>query len=128
MRFLSSNSEENLPDFYLAKIGDHTFVLEECKNFYEGLSRREELLESEGMLFNFGNKSPRSFHMKECYIPLDIIFLEEGKIKKIYPNCQPCNEEECRQFECDSSDMVVELLGGTCEKLGIEEGLIFKHF
>ena len=29
-------------DFHLAKIGDHTFVLEECKDFQKGLSSQEK--------------------------------------------------------------------------------------
>lgn len=74
-------------DFYLVKIGDNSFLLEECINHLEGLSKREHLHENEGMLFIFDKPGDRSFHMKECIVPLDIIFLEGGKIKKIFHNC-----------------------------------------
>lgn len=67
-------------DFHLAKIGDHTFFLEECKDLKKGLSHREHLLKNEGMLFNFKETGPKSFHMKDCALPLDIIFIKEGKI------------------------------------------------
>ena len=99
-------------DFHLVKIGDHTFVLEQCKDFSKGLSNREHLLENEGM--------------KDCYLPLDILFIKEGKIQKIYHNCSPCETEECQKFEHDSADTIIELLGGTCESNNISEGLIYR--
>lgn len=113
-------------EFHLVKIGDNTFVLEECKNLSEGLSKREHLLENEGMLFNFSKKSQRSFHMKDCIIPLDIIFIEEGIVKKIFHNCPPCQDNECQKYEYHSTDTVVELLGGTCKKNNITEGLRYQ--
>jgi len=113
-------------DFYIAKIGDHTFILEECKDFPKGLSEREHLLENEGMLFNFNADGERSFHMKGCLIPLDIIFVKGGKIEKIYHNCNPCHMDECEKFEHGSSDAVIELMGGTCKKNNINEGLIYR--
>jgi uncharacterized membrane protein (UPF0127 family) len=122
-------SEDNgVLDFHLVKIGEHTFVLEECKNFPEGLSNRKHLLDNEGMLFNFSSPSERSFHMRNCLIPLDILFIEKEKIKKIYHNCDPCKSNDCLKYSCDSADAVVELLGGTCKKNNINEGLIYRHF
>jgi len=35
-------------NFHIAKIGKHTFILEECRDFPKGLSEREDLLENEG--------------------------------------------------------------------------------
>lgn len=113
-------------DFHLIKLGNNTFVLEECNNLSEGLSKREHLHENEGMLFLFDQTDNRSFHMKNCLIHLDIIFIEGNRIKKIFHNCQPCNEEVCEKYECDSSDSVVELLGGTCKSNNITEGLIYR--
>jgi uncharacterized membrane protein (UPF0127 family) len=113
-------------DFYIAKIGDHTFILEDCKDFPKGLSEREHLLENEGMLFKFNDPGHRSFHMKGCLIPLDIIFIKGGKIQKIYHNCNPCELNECERFEHEDADTVVELMGGTCKKNRINEGLIYR--
>jgi uncharacterized membrane protein (UPF0127 family) len=113
-------------DFYIAKIGDKTFILEECKDFPKGLSKREHLLGNEGMLFNFNESGHRSFHMKECLIPLDIIFIKNNKIEKIYHDCNPCQLNECEKFEHESSDTVIELMGGTCKKNNITEGLIYR--
>ena len=113
-------------DFYIAKIGNHTFILEECRDFEKGLSQRKHLHENEGMLFDFKSNGYRAFHMKGCVITLDIIFISEGKIEKIYHNCNPCELNECDKFEHDSSDTVVELIGGTCKKNNINEGLIYR--
>lgn len=113
-------------DFHIAKIGDHTFILEECKDFKEGLSLREHLHENEGMLFLFNDDSHKSFHMKDCLIPLDILFIKNNKIQKIHHNCIPCQLDECDKFEHDSADTVIELIGGTCRKNSINEGLIYR--
>lgn len=120
--------EKDSLDFRLVKIGDHTFILEECKDFSKGLSERKHLLENEGMLFSFPDKGARTFHMKDCLIPLDIIFIKEGKIAKIFHECVPCENDDCQKYEFDSADTVVELLGGTCKKNNINEGLIYRHF
>ena len=117
-----------LLDFHLIKIGDNAFLLEECRDHLEGLSKREHLHENEGMLFIFDRPGDRSFHMGECVIPLDIIFLEGGKIKKIFHDCPPSKGEDFKKYECESSDLVIELLGGTCKKNNINEGLIYRHF
>lgn len=114
-------------DFHLVKIGEATFLLEECRNHAEGLSNRKHLHEKEGMLFIFDEPGHKSFHMKDCYVPLDIIFLQNGKIKKIYHNCPP-DKDYAQKYECESSDTVIELLGGTCKKNNINEGLIYRHF
>lgn len=113
-------------DFYIAKIGDNTFILEECKDFPKGLSEREHLLDNEGMLFNFKEPGYKSFHMKGCLIPLDILFIKDNKIEKIYHSCNPCDLNECEKFEHESADTVIELKGGTCRKNNISEGLIYR--
>jgi uncharacterized membrane protein (UPF0127 family) len=125
---INSQEDNKVLDFHLVKIGEHTFVLEECKDFPQGLSNRKHLLDNEGMLFNFGANANRSFHMKDCEIPLDILFIEKGKVKKIYHNCEPCLSDDCLKYSCDSADTVVELLGGTCKRNNINEGLIYRHF
>lgn len=125
---INFSEDKDVLDFHLVKIGEHTFILEECKDFPEGLSNRKHLLDNEGMLFNFTSNGARYFHMKDCLIPLDILFIEKGKVKKIYHNCEPCESNNCLKYTCDSADAVVELLGGTCKKNNINEGLIYRHF
>ena len=107
----------------LTLIGGKLFILEECKDFEKGLSNRKHLRENQGMLFKFPNKKNYAFHMKDCLIPLDIIFIESGVIKKIFHECPPCTEEPCKEYEYGPTDSVIELLGGTCKKNNIKEGL-----
>ena len=66
------------PSFALARLGSNTFLLEYCEDFEKGLSGREHLHDNEGMLFPLNQKNKVSFHMKDCLIPLDIIFIEDG--------------------------------------------------
>ncbi len=114
------------PSYLLSKIGDGFFLLEVCEDFEKGLMEREHLLEGEGMLFSYPNKTNVSYHMKGCKIPLDIIFVSDNKIKKIHHNCNPCEDGECVNYEDLDVDTVIELNGGTCESNNINEGLIFK--
>jgi len=75
-----------------------------------------------GMLFVFDNVSPRAFWMKDCVIPLDIIYLTNGKVNKIYNSCPPCE----RRLTCPNypgiGDSVLELNGGTAKKENIQKG------
>jgi uncharacterized membrane protein (UPF0127 family) len=105
-------------------VGDSVFEMEVCENHEEGLSKRESV-SLDGMIFIFDNSMSRSFHMKDCLIPLDIVFCNAGQIVKIYENCQPCKDDECEKYPCDSSDLVLEFPGGTCsENSEIKEGAL----
>ena len=74
-----------------------------------------------GMLFIQKNEQ-HCFWMKNCIIPLDIIFIEDNIITKIHHNCPPCEDDICDEHYCGEGDLVLELMGGDCDKLGINEG------
>lgn len=74
-----------------------------------------------GMLFVFDNVSPRAFWMKDCRIPLDIIYLTNGRVNKIYNSCPPCGRLECPNYP-GVGDSVLELNGGTAKKENIQKG------
>jgi hypothetical protein len=78
----------------------------------------------DGMLFLMGSGN-HSFWMRDCLIPLDIIFIDGNEITKIHSNCEPCDKKNCPNYE-GFGDLVLELEGGTCERLGIEEGDVIK--
>lgn len=73
-----------------------------------------------GMLF-IEDGSESCFWMKNCLISLDIIFIKDNKIAKIHHDCPPCYDNDCEHY-CGSGDFVLELAGGSCNKLSISEG------
>jgi hypothetical protein len=74
-----------------------------------GMMGRENL--NGGMLFIFNDVSERSFWMKDCLIPLDIVFIVKDKVTKVYYNCPPCKEDICKSYG-GVSDRVLELPSG----------------
>ncbi len=55
---------------------------------------RTSMEENQGMLFIFSAEFPRNFYMKNTYIPLDIIYLDQHKkIVSFQENAVPLNEE-----------------------------------
>lgn len=72
-----------------------------------------------GYLF-FLNEGEHTFWMKDCLIPIDIIFLKDKEIVNIYSECQPC-EDECERYT-EICDMVLEVEAGFCERNQLEPG------
>ena len=56
----------------------------------KGLMFRTEMADNQGMLFVFQNEGPRSFWMKNTFIPLDMIFIKRnGEVLSIHENSIP---------------------------------------
>lgn len=85
-----------------------------------GLSGRKKICIHCGMLFVFSENKNHSFWMKNMKFPLDIIWLEKGVIKKIEKNI-PADSPHIFSPNTDS-DIVLEVNGGTVERLNIKEG------
>jgi uncharacterized membrane protein (UPF0127 family) len=67
----------------------------------------------EGMLFFMGSGN-HCFYMKNCIIPLDIIFINSNlEIVEILENCPPCHDDECEHY-CSNGNFVLEVPGGFC--------------
>lgn len=58
-------------------------------------------------------KGFHSFWMKDCLIPLDIVFVLNDRINKIFRDCQPCSGDDCNHFTA-AADHVFEFPSGTC--------------
>lgn len=71
-----------------------------------------------GMLFLMGDGN-HSFWMKNCQIPLDIIFIQNNVITKIHHNCPPCDNDDCERYT-GYGDLVLEIDGGLCKKYDIQ--------
>jgi len=79
-----------------------------------------------GMLFIM-SEGEHCFWMKNCIIPLDIIFIDNDTITEIHSNCAPCKTKDCENY-CGEGDMILELQGGTCKDLGIKIGDKINHY
>lgn len=90
-----------------------------------GLKKIRELRRTEGMLFIFKTDLPKFFWMKGVLIPLDIIWLDKNfKIVDIHKNQQPCERIFCPIiYTRKKARYVLEINGGTAEKLNLEESM-----
>ena len=73
------------------------------------------------------NTPESSFWMKNCIVPLDVIFVKNGKISKIHNNCPPCATDICKNYT-GKGEIVIEMLGGTCNTLKIKRGAKVEFF
>ncbi|MDY0080735.1 MAG: DUF192 domain-containing protein [Ignavibacteriaceae bacterium] len=86
-----------------------------------GLMFRKSMKETESMLFIFPNEEPRSFWMRNTYIPLDMIFVSgEKKIVMIQKNTKTLSDQSYPSIL--PAKYVVEVVGGFTTKYGIKEG------
>jgi len=98
-----------------------TLVLIDPLDIQEGMMGKAFSQHFQGALFLFGDGFEGYFWTKNCIIPLDIIYLKNGKINKIHHNCPPCLGE-CRRYK-GTGDMVLEIYGGLANQLGIKPGM-----
>jgi uncharacterized membrane protein (UPF0127 family) len=75
----------------------------------------------DAMLFIMDKDEEQSFWMKNCKVPLDIVFISRDTITKIHSNCQPCKSIKCPSYE-GNGNIVLELPGGVCRKNNIKVG------
>jgi hypothetical protein len=104
--------------------GVHAFDVRLATNDAErerGLMFVKSLPEGQGMLFDFKRDQPVSFWMHNTYIPLDMIFIAgNGRIMHIAENAKPLSDDLVpSQYPVRA---VLEVIGGTAEKLGIKPG------
>lgn len=93
-----------------------------------GLMFRHSIPEDRGMLFIFEKEDFQSFWMKNCFFPLDLIFIDKnGKIVDIKENFQPCKEDPCPTYKSKEKALyVLEVQGGFCRKNNITTGIFLK--
>lgn len=117
--------------------GQNCFIAEVAKTQAQrtrGLMFRESLASNEAMLFIFETPDTHSFWMKNCKIPLDIIWLDENyKVVAISPNNQPCPRGASPELAegCPSinpgvlAKYVLEINAGLSAQLGLSENSYF---
>jgi uncharacterized protein len=91
----------------------------------QGLMYRRSMPDSCGMIFVMPDYEPQKFWMKNTYIPLDILFLDETKkIVTIQANTTPFSEAGVESY--DKAKFVLEVNAGYCKRKGIEKGDLVK--
>lgn len=85
-----------------------------------GLMGREVLKDNTGMIFEFSPPQPVGFWMKNMKISLDMIFISNKKVVKIYNNVPICRKEMCDIYFSETPiDYVIEVPEGYCNRNGI---------
>jgi uncharacterized membrane protein (UPF0127 family) len=96
----------------------------------QGLMYRESLEEKSGMLFINENAAMLSFWMKNTYIPLDIIFIDENREIINIEKADPCKQEKCPLYKSKGeAKYVLEINQGDSSKYDLKKGdkLVFKN-
>lgn len=129
------------------KVGGETFHLElaldQTKRF-QGFSGREHIEADGGMLFVFPRPSVQAFVMRDCPAPIDIIFLDpsarviamyqmkveeprrEDEPKTANPGADKYEQRLVRYNSKFAAQFVIELAGGTLDRLKLAEGDLIK--
>lgn len=87
----------------------------------KGLQMRNSLEDNAGMLFMFKTPGTPKFWMKDTFISLDMIYIDQtGTIVGIHPKAIPLDKTPIdAPAECSA---VLEIAGGAAQKLGISTG------
>lgn len=95
-------------------------IANESNEWSRGLMDVQSLQPDQGMLFIFDDNKPRSFWMKNTYIPLDIIFIDDQfRVVEIYNNTKPL-DTSLRYNSILPAKYVLELTPGSAEALKLD--------
>jgi uncharacterized protein len=91
-----------------------------------GLMFRDEMPTDHGMLFIFDRPNLQTFWMKNCRMPLDILYFDANyKLINVQQRVPPCRDADgtCPVYPSTGpAQYVLELNAGTAEKIGVKAG------
>ena len=91
-----------------------------------GLMFRDEMPADHGMLFLFERPQQLQFWMKNCRMPLDILYFDEKyKLVSVQQRVPPCRNggDSCPTYPSSGhAQYVLELNAGMADKLGVKAG------
>lgn len=91
------------------------------KEITDGMMFRKSMADTAGMFFIMPREEPQSFWMNNCYISLDIVYINsDQEIVSIAANAQPMSKESLPSGR--PAKFVLEVNGGFCEKYGVSAG------
>ncbi len=123
--FIATAPAQDLQRLMIAgQSGTHELSVEvvaDPKTRAKGLMYRRDLAPDHGMLFDFGQQQQISMWMKNTYIPLDMLFIDEkGIISTVAKRTTPFSE---RTIPSNAPvRYVLEINGGRADALGIRAG------
>jgi uncharacterized membrane protein (UPF0127 family) len=101
-------------------VGNQRFngeYLTKPEEIQKGMMGRNQL---DGCMVFKLNHGHHSFWMKDCLIPLDIVFINKNRISKIHHNCPPADPHSMNPPKYTGiGDHVIEFPGGTCSNMKI---------
>lgn len=104
--------------------GTHEFavwIAADAKSRERGLMFVRDMPPDRGMLFVFEFPQVVAFWMKDTYLSLDLVFLDEdGMVLNVAANAKPLSLDPI-ESEGDAL-AVLELRGGTAKKIGLKAG------
>jgi uncharacterized membrane protein (UPF0127 family) len=108
-------------------IGSEKFIVEIAdtpEKILTGMMFREFVPDDFGMLFIHETEDYHAFWMKNCRVPLDIIFLDKNKqIINIHFNVPPCKREPCKTYKSERpAQYVLELCANRAKELNLKPG------
>jgi uncharacterized membrane protein (UPF0127 family) len=88
----------------------------------KGLGGRASLKKGTGMVFPYDGPGRRGIWMKGMLIPIDIVWILEGKVVAIEANVQPPSSNGVLAVFSHVADQVLEVPAGYANEMGIRIG------
>jgi uncharacterized membrane protein (UPF0127 family) len=90
----------------------------------QGLMYRDRLTEDRGMIFFFASTGEYPFWMKNTLIPLDMIWIDQGRrIAHIAHDVPPCKADPCPSYPPHApAKYVLEVAAGVAAKHHLKDG------
>ena len=112
-------------------IGDGLEIAADQEMRSQGLMYRDHLADDRGMIFVFPQSGDYAFWMKNTIIPLDMIWIDEGKkVVHVTSDVPPCQADPCPSYPPGAQAMyVLEVAAGVAAKHHVAAGdvLRFEH-
>ena len=91
-----------------------------------GLMFRRTMAKDKGMLFDFREVKPVAMWMRNTYLPLDMVFIDQhGVVANVAENTEPLSEANIVSERPVLS--VLEVNAGTARRIGLKAGDIVTH-
>jgi len=98
-------------------------VADNREKITQGLMGVDNIEENQGMVFLFKKPDYKTFWMKNMKISLDIVFISNEKVVKMYKEVPVCEKNPCPLYGSKYKiDSVIEFKKGFCEKYNVKIG------